>query len=74
MAVRALPPDAHPAAGPTAAQYDALEASWRAGWAEEHPGEPWPGVRAAQRLAREALFSRAAESVSGLQTREEFEK
>lgn len=27
-----------------------LEASWRAGWTQERPDEPWPGLREAQEL------------------------
>ena len=35
------------------------EASWRAGWAEEFPGEPYPGMLDAQRRIRDKLQNRA---------------
>src|SRR3712207_1801845 len=55
-----LPLETHPAAPPSADELEAVDRSWREGWAADHPGEPFPGVAEAQRRAREAMFSRAA--------------
>lgn len=51
-AVGRMPLETHPEAPAPAAELERLEASWRAGWAEEFPGEPWPGVSEARRRIR----------------------
>jgi hypothetical protein len=47
-----LPLETHPEAPTPAAELEALEGSWRKGWAEEFPGEPWPGLSEARRRIR----------------------
>lgn len=51
-AVGRLPLETHPEAPAPAAELEALEGSWRAGWAEEFPGEEWPGLSEARRRIR----------------------
>ena len=43
---------AHPEAPASHDDLERLEVSWRAGWDEEFPGEPWPGVLEARRRIR----------------------
>lgn len=59
-AVGRLPLDAHPEAPAPAAELEALEQSWRAGWAEEFPGEEWPGLSEARRRIRLKYLPRPA--------------
>ncbi len=51
-AVNRLPIESHPLA-PNPAEYSKVEASWRQGFAEEFPGEEWPGLEEAKRRIRE---------------------
>lgn len=51
-AVGRLELEAHPEARTSPEDLERLEASWRAGWDEEFPGEPWPGVSEARRRIR----------------------
>lgn len=55
-AVGSLPIEGHQLAPAPAAELERLEASWRQGWAEEFPGEPWPGLEDARRRIRLKLF------------------
>jgi hypothetical protein len=71
-AVRALPVELHPEAGLPPGALTVMEEGWRRGWALEHPSEPFPGMREAQRRAREALFVRASDSLVDMLTREEL--
>lgn len=51
-AVGRLPLEGHQAAPRSAQELAQLEAGWRDGWAQEFPGEPWPGLAEAQRRIR----------------------
>jgi hypothetical protein len=51
-AVARLPLETHPAAPAPAEDLERLEAGWREGWAEEFPGEAWPGLDEARRRIR----------------------
>ncbi len=51
-AVSRLALEGHALAPRSAAELEGLERSWRAGWEEEFPGEPWPGREEAQRRIR----------------------
>lgn len=55
-AVGRLPLEEHPEAPAPRLELERLEASWRQGWAEEFPGEEWPGLDVARRRIREKLF------------------
>lgn len=48
-AVQGLPLGEAPDAPPSAAELARIEESWRAGWALERPGQPWPGLSEARR-------------------------
>lgn len=50
-AVSRLPLEDHPDA-PAPAEQAKVDGSWRQGWAEEFPGEPWPGTEEAKRRIR----------------------
>ena len=54
-----VPIELHPAAPPPEEQLRAVDDSWREGWREEFPGEPWPGRAEAIRRLRERLRSDA---------------
>ena len=51
-AVSRIPIEDHPDAPKSAAEMSALEAGWRKGWAEEFPGEAWPGLDEARKRIR----------------------
>ena len=51
-AVGLLPLEQHQEAPRSAQEIAQLEAGWRQGWAEEFPGETWPGLGEAQRRIR----------------------
>lgn len=51
-AVSRLPLEGHALAPRSAAELARLEEGWRQGWAEEFPGEDWPGLAEAQRRIR----------------------
>jgi hypothetical protein len=51
-AVNHLPLESHPDA-PNPEEYSKLEQGWRDGFAEEFPGEKWPGLEEARRRMRE---------------------
>lgn len=51
-AVARLPIEGHALAPRSAEELAELERGWRAGWAAEFPGEPWPGLEEAQRRTR----------------------
>ncbi len=51
-AVGRLPMEGHQQAPRSAQELAQLEGGWREGWAEEFPGEPWPGLADAQRRIR----------------------
>lgn len=57
-AVSGLPLEGHALAGVNAAELEQLERGWRDGWAEEFPGEPWPGLEDARRRIRARATSR----------------
>jgi len=52
QAVAALPLEAHPEGPRSAQELAQLEAGFRDGWAQEFPGEPWPGLAEARRRIR----------------------
>lgn len=52
-AVAGLPLEEHPLAATSPELWRAHEASWRRGFDEEFPGEPWPGLAEARRRIRE---------------------
>ncbi len=51
-AVARLPLEGHELAPRSPAELERLEAGWRQGWAQEFPGEEWPGLAEAQRRMR----------------------
>jgi hypothetical protein len=57
-AVAGLPLEDHHLAPVSDATATALEESWRQGWAEEFPAEPWPGLPTARRRLREQVLGR----------------
>ncbi|HXD98235.1 MAG TPA: hypothetical protein VN646_16925 [Candidatus Acidoferrum sp.] len=50
------PLETHPLAPPDPERQRELERTWREGWAEEFPGEPWPGFDEA-RIRLRARFT-----------------
>jgi hypothetical protein len=58
-AVAGLPLEDHHLAPVSTATATALEESWRQGWAEEFPTQPWPGLADARRRLREKLLERS---------------
>jgi hypothetical protein len=48
-AVAAIPVQMHPRAGLRSEEMKRIEESWRRGWAENFPGEKYPGLLEAQR-------------------------
>ena len=50
--------DAHPLAPLPKREQSRIEQTWRDGWAAEFPGEPWPGLEAAQRKLRDRAIEK----------------
>lgn len=60
MAVARLPADVDELAGPSGDEMASMVDSWIDGWAEEFPGEPWPGLDEARERIRAKYFQRKA--------------
>lgn len=50
--------DAHPLAPLPKGEQARIERTWRDGWAEEFPGEPWPGLEVAQKRLRDRAIEK----------------
>lgn len=65
-AVLALPADRHPDAPMLEWDAQTIEHSFRAAWADEFPGEPWPGLAEAQRRFRDRhMMTRTTSGLGG---------